>query len=180
MSSANLSGINVIIHISKCCRLKKTEETYDYGIDSQDYSNTHGVEYLIEADHHEDIKEDIEERDGFCNRDDDEHVQESTDDQHSIKADNVEQEQLFYTYEATNINNENSLIHQDDQTCRDSYSNEPQHLSAELDSWLLGVKETIMVSETILMPSILIKCVISVFPQTTKSQGEKADQRSRQ
>lgn len=126
-------------------RSKKQKIDYsdtEYSIEPQDYSSTHAVEYLIETDRQESIKGEDDEDDGFCNSDEQTH--ESADEE-IVKTQKCEpEEQTFYAFDATTGGNVNVSIQPEEITYRESFLNETPH--AELDSWLLGIKDTISVS----------------------------------
>lgn len=130
-------------HFSRSKNPRADFSEAEYSNEAQEYASSTAVEYLIEADRHEIIKDDDDQ--DFKGEDDDQ-TQESADEQLIEISKSEHEQQSFYPYETTAVNTENvSSMQHDELTFRESYSTETPHMSSELDSWLLGIKETILV-----------------------------------
>lgn len=111
----------------------------DYSNESQDCSSPHAaVEYLIET---ENTEQDIEEEDAYCEREDEEQFQEITDEEKLSKVVVTKQDPSFYEYKLSSVKDTS----QQDVSYQETFSSDIPQVSAELDSWLQGIKETIMV-----------------------------------
>lgn len=127
-----------IIFIFRSKRPKEDIFEPIYTVDTQDYSSSHGVEYLIETDQNESQPEDDvdegEEQMLFTVSGDDEHNLNDIPADHIIESGNPEDqdEKKFF---ADPQNEEVSY--------QEAYINE-SHSNSNLDNWLTGIKETLL------------------------------------